>query len=114
MIVTCKVGGTTRPCQYNVNGYCTAKVVNINENSVCSHLFIKGNFDSSAFVPIDDEYKDLTQVPMSEEEYAKLEKQYIFAPTIESEIVVHYRNRKRAIPHIRRIARKNKNLKKDL
>lgn len=114
MIVTCKAGGTTRHCQYNVNGYCTAKVVNINENSVCSHLFIKGNFDSNAFMPIDNEYKDLTQIPMSEEEYVALEKQYIFAPNIESEIkVVHRRNKKRATPHIRRIARKNRNIKRD-
>lgn len=79
MLVSCQVD----KCHYCVDGYCTAKVVNINEKAGCSHIFVRGQIDQFAFTPLDDEYKDMTSIPLIQEQYQAA----FFSPSVEMEIV---------------------------
>ena len=79
MLVSCQVN----KCHYCVDGYCTAKVVNVNENAGCSHIFVRGQVDQFAFTPLDDEYKDMTIIPLTQEQYQAA----FFSPPVEMEII---------------------------
>lgn len=77
MLVTCNVlNNFGQRCHYNVDGYCTARAININNTGMCDYVMIRNNINPDIFQPLSDEYKDLNAVPREED----------MSPIIEEEV----------------------------
>ncbi len=52
-MVVCK----TENCAFYMNGFCTSRLISIDDNGMCSQLWYKGQRKFNAFAPVEDQFK---------------------------------------------------------